>query len=97
VGDPAAVGQEKIDAETLMRIADITGGRFFEAEDHGELEKAHQDIMALEPEEYETIVFSPKKSLHHYCLGAIIVLYTVFFAAFFILERIRKTRTADDF
>lgn len=96
MGDPAAAGQEKIDVETLRRIAAITGGRFFEAQNHGELEKAHQDIMALEPEEYETIVYSPRKSLHPYFLGAIIILYSVFFTTFFVLAMTRKARAADD-
>jgi Ca-activated chloride channel homolog len=84
IGDPAATGQEEIDIAVLKRIADITRGGFFETQNRRELEKAHQDIMALEPETYETIVFSPRKSLHHYFLGTIVILYNLFFGIIFL-------------
>lgn len=89
IGDPGATGQEKIDVDVLKRIAGITGGRFFEAQNRGALENAHQDIMALEPETYETIVFSPKKSLHHYFLGAIVIIYNLLFGIIFITSGVK--------
>ncbi len=93
IGDPDATGQEEIDIDTLKRIASITRGRFFEAANRRDLKTAHRDIMELEPEEYESIVFSPRRSLHHYCLGAIVVLYTHFFAVLFMGITLEKTRT----
>ena len=92
VGDPEATGQEKADIETLARIADITGGAFFIAHDGEKLSAAHDRILALEPEEYETIVFSPKRSLHHYLLGAIILLYNGLFGTLFFMSKIKRPR-----
>ncbi len=92
IGDPAAMGQEEIDIEMLKRIADITRGEFFEAQNRQELEIAHQDIMALEPEAYETIVFSPRKPLYHYFLGAIVILYNLFFGILFMGITLDRTR-----
>ena len=42
-----------VDTETLSRIAEITGGRFFRAQDEGELERVFEEIDALERTEIE--------------------------------------------
>ena len=93
IGDPDATGQEAIDVDVLKRIASITQGRFFEATSRRDLIAAHRDIMELEPEEYESILFSPSRSLHHYCLGAIVLLYNLFFAVLFVGITLRRART----
>ncbi|MBW2367166.1 MAG: VWA domain-containing protein [Deltaproteobacteria bacterium] len=92
VGDPVATGQEELDLDTLSRIAKITRGRFFEADNRLQLAQAHRDIMALEPEEYESIVFSPRKTLYHYFLGANVLLYTGLFGVLFAVTMIRRKR-----
>ena len=94
IGDPHATGQEEIDTDTLKRIASITHGRFFEAENRADLRAAHRDIMQLEPEEYESIVFLPRRSLHHYCLGAVVILYLLFFSVLFVGITLQRTRTS---
>jgi Ca-activated chloride channel homolog len=92
IGDPEATGQEHIDIGILQRIASLTGGGVFIAQNREDLEKAHREIMTLEPEDYETIVFSPRKPLHHYFLGAIVILYNLFFGILFLGITFRKTR-----
>jgi len=92
VGDPSAVGQEKADIETLKRISDITQGVFFRAHDGQKLEAAHERIVALEPEEYQTIVYSPKRPLYHYLLGAIVLLYNGLFGILFLRSWIKRAR-----
>ncbi len=96
IGDPGSTGQEQIDIETLQRIAAVTGGGCFTAQNRKELEKAHGEIMALEPETYETIVFSPRKTMHHYFLGAIVLLYNLFFGGLFLKIALRRTGTRRD-
>src|SRR5690606_12905829 len=45
--------QVPIDEETLKRVADITGGRFFRAPDLESLEQAYEEINRLERTEIE--------------------------------------------
>ncbi|MEM8563766.1 MAG: VWA domain-containing protein [Pseudomonadota bacterium] len=78
IGDPASVGEEALDIETLKRVSDITGGAYFKALDRVELESAYQAIGELEPELYETISFRPKDSLHWIPIGAALILYLIY-------------------
>lgn len=78
IGDPASVGEEALDIETLKRVSDVTGGAYFQALDRVELESAYQAIGELEPELYETISFRPKESLHWIPIGAALILYLVY-------------------
>ncbi|MEM1155197.1 MAG: VWA domain-containing protein [Pseudomonadota bacterium] len=78
IGDPASVGEEALDIETLKRVSDITGGAYFQAFDRVELESAYQAIGELEPELYETISFRPKESLHWIPIGAALILYLLY-------------------
>ncbi|MEM8661947.1 MAG: VWA domain-containing protein [Pseudomonadota bacterium] len=75
IGDPASVGEEALDIETLKRVSDVTGGAYFQALDRVELESAYQAIGELEPELYETISFRPKESLHWIPISAALILY----------------------
>jgi Ca-activated chloride channel family protein len=80
IGDPETVGEEALDVETLKRVAEITGGGFFQALDRKELEGVYKAILKLEPEEYESLTFQPRTSLHHYLLGIVVLIYTIFWA-----------------
>ncbi len=75
VGDPTTVGEEALDLETLERVADLTGGRTFQALDREQLERARASISQLEPELYETISFRPKQSLHYLPIGLALMLF----------------------
>jgi len=53
-GRPAVVPMmSEIDTETLRKIADMTGGRFFRARNYKELEKVYADIDTMERTEVE--------------------------------------------
>ncbi len=80
VGDPAAVGEEALDLDTLQRISELTGGRHFQALDRLQLEAAYTAIGELEPELYETISFRPRQSLHYVPVAAAVLLYVLFHA-----------------
>lgn len=75
IGDPETIGENAMDVETLARIADITGGAYYEALDRQALEQAYSEIEALEPELYESLSFRPRSSLFHYPLGAVAAIY----------------------
>jgi Ca-activated chloride channel family protein len=78
MGDPTTVGEEALDLETLKRVADVTGGRTFQALDREQLEQARQGISQLEPELYETISFRPRQSLHYLPVGFALVLFLIY-------------------
>lgn len=79
IGDPETVGEEALDLEVMQSIADITGGASYQALDRTQLQQVYRDIAALEPEEYESLSFRPRQSLHHYPLSIIIIGYLLFF------------------
>lgn len=79
IGDPETVGEEALDLEVMQSIAEITGGAFYQALDSAQLQQVYKDIAALEPEEYESLSFRPRQSLHHYPLSIIIIGYLLFF------------------
>jgi Ca-activated chloride channel family protein len=80
IGDPATVGEEALDMETIERVSEITGGQVFQALDRGELQQAYRAIGELEPEMYESISFRPRQSLHWLPVGVAFLLYTVYHA-----------------
>ena len=78
IGDPASVGEEALDIETLQRVSELTGGTYFQAFDREELSQAYLTIGELEPELYETISFRPRQSLHWVPISAALVLYMLY-------------------
>lgn len=78
MGDPATVGEEALDIETLRRVSQISGGRYFQALAQTELADAYRVIGELEPELYETVSFSPRESLHHWPVGLAALLYLLY-------------------
>ena len=78
IGDPAAVGEEALDIETLERVSEVTGGQHFQALDQDQLRGAYEAIGELEPELYETISYRPRQSLHWVPVGLAVALYLVY-------------------
>ena len=75
IGDPASIGEEALDVETIARVSEVSGGQNFQALDQNELLRAYRAIGELEPELYETISFRPKQSLHWVPVAAALILY----------------------
>lgn len=93
IGDPETTGEEALDLEVMKSIAEITGGGFYQALDRAQLQNAYKDITRLEPEEYETLSYRPRQTLHHYPLAIIIIGYLLFFVSMTFLSRVRKRQT----
>jgi Ca-activated chloride channel family protein len=96
VGDPETVGEEALDLDVLQSIADITGGGAYQALDRTQLQQIYEDIAELEPEEYETLSFRPRFSLHHYPLVIIVTGYLLFFSLMMIRSRPDRNQGAYD-
>lgn len=92
VGDPETVGEETLDVETLARIAELTGGAYFQAFSRQQLEAAYAAINELEPHEFETLSYRPRRGLYHYPLGVMLSIYLVFHLSMIGLAGSRRMR-----
>ena len=90
MGDPATVGEQALDVETLERISRTTGGSFFLALDGRELEAIYAELDRLEPDRIDTLSYRPKRTLHWVPLAALMVLGLALFS---IMLRVPGGRT----
>ncbi|OCQ44520.1 aerotolerance regulator BatA [Aeromonas veronii] len=80
MGDPATVGEQALDLDTLQQLATLTGGQLFQALDEAQLTRAYQVIGELEPQRYESTRFQTREGLHHYLIAVSVVLYLTLFS-----------------
>jgi Ca-activated chloride channel family protein len=66
-----------LDEETLTRIADLTGGRYFRAKDTAALQDIYRLVDELEPVEEPESGFRPVRSLYFWPLGGAFFLAAV--------------------
>lgn len=62
VGDPRAAGEEALNTAVLTRMTDLTGGRFFRANDAQSLDEAYKTLDRLEPIAHRTTAYQPKQA-----------------------------------
>ena len=94
IGDPATVGEDALDMETIRRVSEVTGGRAFEALDQAQMREAYLDIAQLEPELYETVSFRPRQSVHWMPVALAALLYLFYHGANALLL-LRTGRASD--
>lgn len=87
IGDPSAVGEEKVDLEVLKEMAEITQGKSFQALNSDELLKIYAEIDKLEPQQFDSLSFRPRVSVHHYPIMLFVSIYLL--ALFLVNIRIR--------
>ncbi len=90
VGDPTTVGEEALDMETLEAVAKTTGGDSFVASDRDALLETYQRIDALEPANYDSLSYRPRKAMFHYPLAAFAVLYVTTMPLFALAARRKR-------
>ncbi len=66
-----------LDEDTLKKIAQVTGGKYFRARDTQELEKIYQLLDELEPITKETQYFRPTSALFMWPLGLALALASI--------------------
>jgi len=78
-------GSYELDENTLRDIAEITGGKYFKADDEGSLEAITEILNKYEPMEYEEDSYKPVTLLYYYPLGlAYLLLMFYYFIAVFV-------------
>ncbi len=76
VGDPAAVGEQAIDTQTLSRMAKVTGGQSFVALDRVALNNIFSLLQELEPSVFDSVSYRPRTDLHWLSIALWLLLYT---------------------
>ncbi len=74
VGDPRAAGEEALNTDVLTRMAGLTGGRFFRANDAKSVEEAYRVLDSLEPIAHRTTEYQPKQAVGYEPLSVVIAL-----------------------
>lgn len=74
VGDPASVGEEKLDEEALQAVSKVTGGVYGFAGDRDQLEAIYTELDQLETRDLNTISHQPRLDLFHWPAGCALVL-----------------------
>ena len=94
IGDPSAVGEQALDEKTLEKIAEITGGGYFRANDREELEAVYEHLDAVNPRQVETQSYRPLTELYQWPLATAILLTLLYIAAMEIRLRVAGRQSA---
>jgi Ca-activated chloride channel family protein len=74
IGDPTAVGEDKLDEAALRDVAQATGGGFFRAMDREGLAGIYRRLDQIEVHEVDSVSARPRTDLFWWPLGAMLVL-----------------------
>jgi Ca-activated chloride channel family protein len=86
IGDPAAQGEEKLDAAVLEKIATTTGGRYFFGQDQKSLADIYTLLDEITPANQKTLSWRPRIELFHYPLGAAVLLVLAYHVVMWLLS-----------
>jgi Ca-activated chloride channel family protein len=78
IGKAHGSGGYNIDEKGMTEIATMTGGKYFNAMNEGELKKVYDELNKLEPVEYEDQQYKPVQLLYHYPLIAAVTMGLLF-------------------
>jgi len=78
MGDPATVGEDRLDTQTLKSMAELTGGEMFLALDRQELEGVYARIDEMITREVDTVSYRPVQDLYHWFLGTAVILVLLY-------------------
>lgn len=101
IGDPTAVGEEKVDLDVLNKMSSLTNGASFQALNTNELTEVYREINAMEPELFDSVSFRPRTSIHHYPLGLMLIIYIIFLSLvnlrfYFTRKKIKQTKSTNN-
>ena len=81
VGDPEGAGEQKLDEETLQRVASVTGGEYQHAVDREDLESIYDRLDEMSTHEASSISYSPTRELFQWPLGLAFLLGLLYHVA----------------
>ncbi len=93
MGDPATVGEQALDMDTIKAIAQLSGGQAFQALNRADLAAASEAINKLEPQLYNSTSYRNKQSLHAYLLMLLVVMHLISFALASVVSSQRREKS----
>jgi Ca-activated chloride channel family protein len=90
IGDAAATGEDKLDTDTLNRIASKTGGRYFFGEDQTQLAGIYDILDQITPQNQKSMSWRPRVELFQWPLGAAITLLAIFYSVSGVAGLVRR-------
>ncbi len=90
VGDPTAVGEEKLDEGVLLGVAASTGGRYFHAADRDRLQEIYAELDRIGTREVETATYRPRIDLFHWPLAAFVLLGLFYHGVILFMRSFRR-------
>lgn len=92
IGDPQAVGEDKLDEQALRDVAQDTGGGFYRAMDRGQLADIYKRLDAIETRKIDTVTYRPKTDLYWLPLLGLLALSLGFQSLSLLFGRTRTMR-----
>ncbi|MEJ5018773.1 VWA domain-containing protein [Ochrobactrum vermis] len=74
IGNPDAAGEDKLDTDTLQKIARTTGGNYYFGGDQAQLQKIYEELDRITPQEQKQLTWRPRNELFVWPLGAAVIL-----------------------
>ncbi len=78
IGQAKGSGGYNLDEKTLKDIAGVTGGKYFNAMNEGQLREVYRTLDKLQPVVYDQETYRPVVLLYYYPLGAAVLLALAF-------------------
>ena len=92
VGDPPAVGEEKLDEAALKGVASTTDGRYFHAGDRDQLAEIYMELDRIDTREVETATYRPRIDLFHWPLAAFLALGLLYHVGLLLMRWVSRRR-----
>ena len=96
VGDPASVGEEKLDEEVLQTVASTTGGRYFYAADREQVQEIYAELDRIDTRDVETVTYRPRIDLFHWPLALFVALCLLYHSAILLMRGVNRRRAAHE-
>lgn len=90
VGNPNATGEERVDIRTLQKIAEITEGNFYFADNRESLLNIYKEINRLHPKRVKKNSYRPEVDLFRYALITSFLLLFIYLILVLLTSFIRK-------
>ncbi len=94
IGDPKAVGEDKLDIATLQTMAADTGGRYFFGGDQAQLAAIYDTLDKITPQDQKTLSWRPRIELFHWPLGVSIAVLALFYLLNGLVDLFRRRAAA---
>ncbi|QQX81631.1 VWA domain-containing protein [Shewanella sp. KX20019] len=95
MGSVDTEGDDKVDFNTLNKIANITAGQAFEGNSTGAIEQVLQQVNQIAPAQYQQQRYLPKLDLYPWLMGPMLVIYLFVWLALTISAAMANKERAD--